>query len=102
MLLPHRHKIIFQRPSGQVAVGGPRLDQVMCGMDGCEANESGRHYLVFGPFTGAVWDPLPVMSRRCDAMTASGSRLASAAARSTRDTEARSSCQATVLNAYDW
>jgi hypothetical protein len=69
-----------------------RLDQVMCGMDWCEANVSERHHLVARTLrTGAVWDPLPVMSRRCDAMTASGSRLASAAVRSTCNAEAWSS-----------
>jgi hypothetical protein len=52
--------------------------------------------------TVAVWDSLPVMSRRCDAMTASGSRLASAATRSTCIGLAWKSSQATVLMDGDW
>ena len=84
------------------------MDQVMCGMggwDGWKGCVSARsperpsvHDLVaLGPFAlSAVWDTLPVMSRRCDAMTASGNRLASAAARSTCICDARSGGQATV------
>lgn len=62
-----------------------RLDQVMCGMDGCAGQQSPSVMTLMARTlrTVAVWDALPVTSRRWDAMTASGSRLASAAARST-------------------
>jgi hypothetical protein len=36
-----------------------RLDQVMCGMDGCEANESERHHFVARTLrTVALWEIL--------------------------------------------
>jgi hypothetical protein len=70
---------------------------------GVQASRSERHDLMARALrTVAVWDSLPVMSRRCDAMTASGSRLASAAARSTCLALAWKSSQATVLIACDW